>query len=75
LRQALAATRKKNITVTWRSSESSLLQHLRHPSYEQVPPPLLEGAEDFEITAIESAQICDSEDRSGPFAIIAIARA
>jgi 2-polyprenyl-3-methyl-5-hydroxy-6-metoxy-1,4-benzoquinol methylase len=51
-----------------------LLQRLRHPGYEQLPPPLPERAEDFEITPFESAQACDAEGTAGPFVIIATAR-
>jgi SAM-dependent methyltransferase len=51
-----------------------LLQRLRHPSYEQLPSPLPQRAEDFEITPMESAQACDAEGASGPFVIIANAR-
>jgi SAM-dependent methyltransferase len=51
-----------------------LLQRLRHPSYERLPPPLAERAEDFEITRIDSTQICDAEGAAGPFVIIATAR-
>jgi SAM-dependent methyltransferase len=51
-----------------------LLQRLRHPSYEQLPPPLPERAEDFEITSFESAQAYEVEGVAGPFVIIATAR-
>jgi SAM-dependent methyltransferase len=51
-----------------------ILQRLRHPNYEQLPPPLPERAEDFEITPLESAQACDAQGAAGPFVITATAR-
>jgi len=51
-----------------------LLQRLRHPSYGRLPPALAERAEDFEITRIDSAEVCDAQGPAGPFVIIATAR-
>jgi hypothetical protein len=75
LRQALAATRKKHYRRLHgiRANRPYCSTCVTPVTNKCLPLP--ERAEDFEITAIESAQIYDSEDRSGPFAIIAIARA